>query len=138
MGTLRQQPRSAADESAPDSTDADPRLDAVYIRNYDHRDGHSVYVTLEGLDGDRRLTERWFLAPGQSTCRSDAIEPGRYRLGVRVDGVERRRADLALDETPAGTAVVELGNGVMSVIRGRLGSAPGTRSASVSPPEKRY
>lgn len=119
---LRQQPRSAADESAPESTDAEPRLgldiDAVRFRNYDHRDGHSVYVTLEGLDGDTRLTERSYLAPGQSTCLSDAIEPGRYRLGVRVDGVERYRADVELDETPAGTAVVELGNGVMSVTRG--------------------
>jgi hypothetical protein len=118
---LRQRSR-AADESAPESTDTSPRLDldieAVHVRNYDHREGHSVHVRLEGRDVDSRLSERSYLAPGQSTRVSGAIEPGRYQLQVRVDGVERRRADLELDETPGGTAVVELGNGVVSVTRG--------------------
>lgn len=118
---LRQRSRAAA-ESAPETTDSDPRLDldidAVHVRNYDHHEGHSVHVTLEGRDVDSLLTERSYLAPGQSTRVSGAIEPGQYQLQVRVDGVERRRADLELDETGAGTAVVELGNGVVSVTRG--------------------
>lgn len=119
---LRQEPRSTGDESAPESTDAEPRLgfdiEAARVRNYDHRDGHSVHVTLEALDDGTRLTQRSYLAPGQSTRVSDALESGRYRLRIRVDGVERRRVNVELDETPAGTVIVELGNGVVSVTRG--------------------
>lgn len=121
LAMLSQQSRSA-DDRAPESTDAERRLDldveAVRVRNYDHREGHSVHVTLEGRDVDSRLSERSYLAPGQSTRVSGAIEPGQYQLQIRVDGVERRRADLELDEMPGGTAVVELGNGVVSVTRG--------------------
>lgn len=118
---LRQRSRSA-DRSASEARGSEPRLDveleAVSLRNYDHRAGHSVHVTLAGLDVDTQLTDRSYLAPGQSTRVSGAIEPGQYRLRVRVDGVERRRADLELDETLASLAVVEIGNGAVSVTRG--------------------
>lgn len=119
---LRQEPRSPSDESLAESAEPERQLgldiEAARVRNYDHRDGHSVNVSLEGLDDDTRLTERSYLAPGQSTRVSAAIESGRYRLRVRVDGVERRRADIELDESLDGTAIVELGNGVVSVTRG--------------------
>lgn len=118
---LRQRSRSP-DETAAESNGSEPRLDveteAVRVRNYDHRTGHSVHVTLDGLDVDARLTDRSYLAPGQSTRVSGAVEPGQYQLQLRVDGVERRRADLELDGTPAGAAVVELGNGAVSITRG--------------------
>lgn len=118
---LRQRSRSV-DEPAPESTGTEPQLDVdiepVRVRNYDHRAGHSVHVTLEGLDVDTRFTDRSYLAAGQSTRVSGAVEPGQYQLRVRVDGVERRRDDLELDGTLASVAVVELGNGAVSVTRG--------------------
>lgn len=118
---LRHQPRSAADEAGGRPDDEPPfvsDLDAVHVRNYDHQEGHSIHVTLENVDGRAALTDRSYLAPGQSAHVSGTIDPGRYRLRIRVDGIERRRADVELDRTGAGTAVVELGNGVVSVTEG--------------------
>lgn len=121
LAMLRQRSRSP-DETAAESAGSEPRLavetEVVRVRNYDHRTGHSVHVTLDGLDVDAQLTDRSYLAPGQSTSVSGAVDPGRYQLQLRVDGVERRRADLELDGPPAGVAVVELGNGAVSVTRG--------------------
>lgn len=94
----------------------EPVLDAVHVRNYDHRAGHSVQMTLAGLVLEAELTDRSYVGPGQSARVSGHLEPGQYRL--RVDGVERHRADYQLDETPVGTAVVELGNGVVRVTEG--------------------
>lgn len=93
-------------------------VDAARVRNYDHWKGHSVHVRLAGADGEVRFAERVYLAPGQSARLSGALDPGEYELRVQVDGVERSRTDCRLDGTETGTAVVELGNGVVSVTEG--------------------
>lgn len=118
---LRQQARSAADEPS-DSHPIDRQLaldlEAVRVRNYDHHEGHSVHVALGGADDESSLAERVYLGPGRSTRLAGPLDPGRYQLRVRIDGVERHRGDVQVDETSAGTAVIELGNGVVSVTEG--------------------
>lgn len=98
--------------------------EAVHVRNYDHRAGHSVRVTVD-RHGDVRLTARHYLRPGQSVRVTGSVDAGEHRVRVWVDGVERERADCRLDDTPAGTAVVEIGNGVVSLTDGATAvSAP--------------
>lgn len=119
---LRQQVGTAADRSPAEPRLSDRQLrtevDAVHVRNYDHAAGHSVHVTVEDADGRIQLTERCYLAPGQSRRLTATLEPGTYRVRVRVDGVDRTTAECRLDGSPARTAVVELGNGVVSLIEG--------------------
>lgn len=124
---LRQHVGTAA-EGSPAQSDSPSAfgddVDAVHVRNYDHAAGHSVRLTVVDDDGRVRLTERCYLAPGQSRRVTGAIEAGAYRLGVQVDGVDRATSRCRLDGSPARTAVVELGNGVVSVTEGADGLVP--------------
>jgi hypothetical protein len=101
-----------------DGPNAIDQFEAVHVRNYDHADGHSIHVTVTDAVGRVRLTSRCYLAPGQSRRMATAIEPGEYRLAVRVDGVARTMTECRLGEPPARTAVVELGNSIVSVSQG--------------------
>lgn len=113
----RSDPDSLFHERLSRSRTARP-AEVVILYNYDHWDGHSLAVTVAKDAGKPILDERRYLPPGRSTSLSATIDPGEYQLHISVDGVERSRTVYHLDDTPAGTAVVELGNGVISVTRG--------------------
>lgn len=95
--------------------EADPDIEAVRIRNYDHWQGHSVRVTVAPPDGEVSLVERHYLGPGETGELTGPLAPGEYDVRVWIDGVERAGRTCRLDATSAGTAVVELGNGVVSL-----------------------
>ncbi len=105
-----------------DSTEPPPSAtDVVTVRNYDHVDSHSVHVTVSDVAGRTVLTERCYLAPGQSRGLTGPIVTGEHRIEVHVDGVRRHRLEHAFDAARAPAAVIELGNGVVSVTPGPLG-----------------
>ena len=118
---LRQQstPRSEAptDRDVPFDPTERP-VELVRVRNYDHRQGHSVRVRVAAPGGETDCADRQYVQPGRTTSVSGRLAPGRYRLRVWVDGVERARTTCRLDDRPSGTAIVELGNGVVSVTCG--------------------
>jgi hypothetical protein len=124
--------RRSTDEQPADPTgrrlEPDSAVEAVRLRNYDHWQGHSLRVAVAPVDGDVVIAERRYLAPGQSERVAGSLEGGTYEIRVWVDGVERARASYRIDDSTAGTAVVELGNGVVSVTGGvatsRLGQKP--------------
>ncbi|MFB6352797.1 MAG: hypothetical protein ABEJ92_01810 [Halobacteriales archaeon] len=91
---------------------------AVRLRNYDHHRGHAVRVTATDSEDQVAFADRVFLAAGQTTRMTATIDPADYALRVRVDGIERTTVTCRLDDTPSGTAVVELGNGAVSVTAG--------------------
>lgn len=91
---------------------------AVQLRNYDHHRGHAVRVTAMDSEDEVAFADRVFLAAGQTTRMTETIDPADYALRVRVDGIDRTTVTCRLDDTPSGTAVVELGNGAVSVTAG--------------------
>jgi hypothetical protein len=115
----RTRPRSAAEERPADH--AAPRFtpesdfEVVRLRNYDHWQGHSIRVEVVPVDGEVALSERHYLAPDHTAQVTGRLDPGPHEVRVCVDGVERARAVCRLDETPSGTAIVELGNGIVSL-----------------------
>ncbi|MFB6360380.1 MAG: hypothetical protein ABEH59_03565 [Halobacteriales archaeon] len=90
----------------------------VTVRNYDHVAAHSVHVTVSDAAGRTVVTERCYLSPGQKRGLTGNITSGEHRIAVRVDGVRRDRLDQELDAARAPAAVIELGNGVVSVTPG--------------------
>ncbi len=101
-----------------DASAAPATFDAVRVRNYDHRQRHAVTVAVDSPDGDRLLSDRFSLPPGESGRSRAALPAGEYDLHVLVDGVERARTTCRLSRSPSDTAVVELGNGAVSVTSG--------------------
>lgn len=98
-----------------------PDCEAARLRNYDHWQGHSIRVEVLPIEDGEPVAERHYLAPGQTAEVVGELEPGEHDVHVWVDGVERAQAVCRLDETPAGTAIVELGNGVVSVTQNGSG-----------------
>lgn len=126
-GTPRRGTFAATLEAAGgDGSAAHATVDAVRVRNYDHRQRHAVTVEVESPDGDRLHSDRLSLPPGESGRSRAALPAGEYDLRVLVDGVERARATCRLSRSPADTAVVELGNGAVSVTAG-AGERPTAR-----------
>lgn len=107
-----------AAEAADRRLDPEAALEAVRLRNYDHWQGHSVRVAVSPPGGEPVIEERHFLAAGRSARVAESLAPGEFEVAVRVDGVDRARTTVELDATAAGTAVVELGNGVVSLTEG--------------------
>lgn len=122
---MLEQPTPQADQP----TDPEPEgsrepppaaTNVLTVRNYDHVDAHSVHVTVSDAAGRTVLTERCYLAPGQTRGLTGPVTPGEHRIEVRVDGVRRTRHEEELDAARAPAAVIELGDGVVSVTPGPL------------------
>lgn len=120
---MLKQPTAQAERTTPRDRQRSPEpppepTEVATVRNYDHVDAHSVHVTVSEAAGRTVLTERCYLAPGQSRRLTGRFTAGEYRIEVRVDGVHRRRIHQQLDAADAQTADIELGNGVVSITPG--------------------
>lgn len=120
---IERAPRRGTVAASLDAPAADERVgpapfDAVHVRNYDHRRSYSVTVTVDSAAGARVLSDRFSLDPGGSDRSTAPLPAGEYEVRVDVDGVERVRTTCRLSRSPSGTAVVELGNGAVSVTAG--------------------
>lgn len=100
---------------AGDAGTDDPEIVIARLRNYDYWEGHSVRLSVVSADGEVVYSGRRYLAPEQAARVSGLLSGGTYELRVWIDGVERTRRTCRIEATPSGTAVVELGNGVVSV-----------------------
>lgn len=101
---------------------ADARLEAmdgaeIHIRNYDVETGHSVWINVVD-HGDQVLETTRRLRPGEVRNVTGAIPPGEYDVEVGVDGLRREVVRCRIGPGPEQTALVELGNGVVSVTDG--------------------
>lgn len=107
-------PRAAADESE----QSPPSGEAVVVRNYDSSVEHHVTVRL--LDrNDELVVSRTKPVPPQSVVSLSAeLDRGVYRVHVRVDDERLTTAECVVGSGPTETALVELGNGVVSVVDG--------------------
>lgn len=97
-------------------------VEVVHVRNFDHTSRHSAVLTLEDPESGDVVVDRHALAPGQAATTTARLEPGEYVLHITVDGVDRKRRTCSLGPAPADTAVVELGNGAVSVTMGARSS----------------
>lgn len=117
-GTTRRGAFAAAIEETAEPDDGPTAFDVVRVQNYDHRRRHDVVIVVDTPDGTQVLTDRLSLPPGGSDRTRAVLPPDEYDLRVEVDGVERTRRTCRLSRSPSETAVIELGNGAVSVISG--------------------
>ena len=90
----------------------------LHLRSYDHRRGYDLDVEARSVDGGRAVERRYYLQPGEAVSERNVLPPGVYELTVTLDNDEEKRLRCRLDASPDHTAVVEVGNGVISLTRG--------------------
>jgi hypothetical protein len=118
MKTSRTADHLGRDSNEPTSDDWTARSEDIHLRNHDIADRHSVELVVRDDDGRRVFQNRYHLAPGQAESECDVLGSGSYVVEVYCDGVRRQQRECHIGDRPARTALIELGNGLVSVTEG--------------------
>lgn len=98
---------------------SDARSCEVVLRNHDQNRSYTVTIELTPM---RRpgttVTETYELAPGEIRCLSTVAPRGPTHVRGRIETGEVDAADGPLGEEPSRTALIETGNGTISVTHG--------------------
>jgi len=106
---------SRLDGSAPQTRAA--TSEEIHIRNFDT--AHSSTLTLRVRDeGDLAFAKRYQLEPGTTESVCGELPDGEYVVIVELDGHRRERARCRIGPQPDETALIEVGNGTVSLTQG--------------------
>jgi hypothetical protein len=111
------QHRAAADPSVDDERMLVSE-ETLVLRNYDSETTHEVTVELRDADDDVAFQQTYTLTPQAVTSVETRLPRAVYRVAVRLNDVERSSADCLIGSGPSETALVEVGNGLVSVTEG--------------------
>lgn len=89
----------------------------LHLRNYDMEVGHRVWINVVD-DGEQVFETTTRLEPGEADSVAGAVPPGEYDIEVGIDGLRRTVGRCRVGYGPGRTALVEIGNGVISVTQG--------------------
>lgn len=89
----------------------------LVLRNHDFERAYDVKVFLTDANGRTRGPNTFVVPPGQVRCILAELPDGRYRVRVSISGDEDR-ADVVLGSDPTEFALIETGNGAVSVTEG--------------------
>ena len=119
-------PNRAAGTRPPGSTDpgtADERTVAarsedLHVRSYAHETGYDLEIELADDDGSVAFHDRYYLQPGATKSEVDIVPDGEYEVRAVLDGDRKMVSRCRIGSGLAETAVVEVGNGVLSLTAG--------------------
>lgn len=93
------------------------RSEEIHIRNFDANRAYDLTITVRDSQG-LVFANRYYLTPGKTVSELGRLPAGEYEVQVELDGRRQRTALCEIDETPARTALIEVGNGTVSVTEG--------------------
>jgi hypothetical protein len=92
--------------------------ESLVIRNYDGAESHEVAVRFVDADDDPAFERTYELGPGEVVSTRTRLPRAVYEVTVRLNDGPRERSECLIGSGPSETAVVETGNGVVSVVEG--------------------
>jgi hypothetical protein len=111
--------RNTIDPAGQQAGRADARRDdALVVRNYDGRTSHEVTVRFIDANDEVALERHYTLSPGDVVSVATLVERGVYGVEAHVDDGEFVGTECLVGSGPAETALVEVGNGLVSVSEG--------------------
>lgn len=119
-GTAVPSPQVEA-EADPDGDEAARRTlnsEDVHVRSYAHRETYELELEVIGADGEVALAETYALAPGAVKSEVNALPAGTYEVRATLDDDRSETRSCRVDDSPAGTILIEVGNGVLSLTEG--------------------
>ncbi len=101
-------------------TDADMFVsgESLVLRNYDGAEAHDVTVNFYDLGADLAFQRDYRLSPGTVLSVSSRLERGVYRIEARLADGPNAMAECLVGSGPDETALVEIGNGLVSISEG--------------------
>jgi len=94
------------------------RSEDLHVRSYAHEWAYDVAVEIVTPDGDVAFAADYYLQPGDADSEVDALPPGEYEIRATLDNDRRETATCRIGPEPDRTAVIEVGNGVLSLTEG--------------------
>jgi hypothetical protein len=92
--------------------------ESLVLRNYDGAETHEVSVTLSDARGDLAFQREYRLSPGTTLSVATRLERGVYRIEVGLANGPDALAECLVGSGPDETALVEIGNGLLSISEG--------------------
>lgn len=117
---MLQQPATV--ETGPETTPQDPttgveQSEEIHVRNFD--DDRSYDLTLSvRMDGESVLSNAYHLTPGRRISEIYQLPAGVYDVAVTTADGRTETATCEIGATPERTALIEVGNGTVSVTEG--------------------
>jgi hypothetical protein len=90
----------------------------IHIRNYDHQWGYDLDIVVATPDGEPVVRKHYYLQPGQAVSERDLLSSAEYELHVTLDNSHEARLPCRISSATEHTAVIEVGNGVLSLTEG--------------------
>lgn len=94
------------------------RTEDLHVRSYAQEWACDVAVEVATPDGDVVFDADYYLQPGDAESELDALPPGEYEIRATLDNETRETAQCRISPSPHRTAVIEVGNGVLSLTEG--------------------
>jgi hypothetical protein len=89
----------------------------IHIRNFDDNQTYDLTLSVH-MDGESVLTSTYQLTPGRRISEIYRLPAGVYDVEVRLDGDQIETARCEIGSVPERTALIEVGNGTVSVTQG--------------------
>lgn len=93
------------------------RSEEIHIRNFDDTRSYDLTLTVR-LDGESALSDTYYLTPGRRISEIDRLPAGIYDITAELDNRQRETVRCEIGSTTRRTALVEVGNGIVSVTQG--------------------
>ena len=94
------------------------RTDALVVRNYDGRTSHQITVRFLDAADEVALERTYTLSPGDVVSVATRVERGVYRVEAHTEEGDIVGTDCLVGTGADETAIVEVGNGLVSVSEG--------------------
>jgi hypothetical protein len=94
--------------------------ECLTIRNYDSPSSHEVVVRFYDADDTVAFNGSYTLSPLGVMSVSQRLDRAVYRVDVEVDRETSVDAECLIGSGPNETALVELGNGLLSITEGAI------------------
>jgi hypothetical protein len=94
--------------------------ESIVVRNYDSTDAHEVTVRLLDADDEVVFRQTKVVPPQAVVSVFEPLDRGVYRVEARLTDTGLDSAECLVGSGPDETALVEIGNGIVSVVDGIL------------------
>jgi hypothetical protein len=90
----------------------------LHVRSYEHQAARDLEVGVYAPDGEAVFETRYRLEPGAVKSEINTLPPGVYEIRATLGEARTARTRCRIGDAPDETAVIEVGNGVVSLTEG--------------------